>query len=75
MVAFAGPAMAAEVTVKISDVDQQAFGNLPVAVDQCVAGLTLRGDAQVCKLIAQFAAEFGAKVEAAAPPAAAEPAK
>jgi hypothetical protein len=66
--AFVAPAVAAEVTVKVSDQDQQAFGNLPGAVDQCVAGLQLRGDAQVCKLIAAFVTEFGAKVKAAASP-------
>jgi len=70
-----GPAMAAEVTVKVSDQDQQAFSNLPGAVDQCVAGLQLRGDAAVCKLIAGFATEFGAKVKAAIPAPVADPAK
>lgn len=71
---LAGPAMAGEITVKVSDADQQAFSNLPGAVDACVAGLTLRGDGQMCKLISAFVTEFGAKVKAAAPPAA-EPAK
>lgn len=64
-----GPAMAGEITVKVSDADQQAFGNLPGAVDACVAGLQLRGDAQMCRAIATFAGEFGAKVKAAIPPA------
>jgi len=57
----------AEITVKVSDTDQQAFGNLPGAVDACVAGLQLRGDAAMCKLIAVFVTEFGAKVKAAVP--------
>lgn len=60
-------AMAAEITVKVTDQDQQNFTALSGAVDQCVAGVTMRGDAQACKLIAQFATEFGAKVKAAAP--------
>lgn len=69
-----GPAMAGEITVKVSDADQQAFSNLPQAVDACVSGLTLRSDAQMCRLISQFVTEFGGKVKAAAAPAA-EPAK
>jgi hypothetical protein len=64
----AWPAMAGEITIKVSDADQQAFGNLPGAVDACVAGLQLRGDAAMCKAIAAFANEFGAKVKAAVPP-------
>ncbi len=71
--AAAGPAFAGEITVKVSDADQAAFGNLPGAVDACVAGLQLRGDAAVCKAIAAFANEFGAKVKAAVPQA--EPVK
>jgi hypothetical protein len=74
MLLAAGPAMAGEITVKVSDADQQAFSNLPQAVDACVSGLTLRSDAQMCRLISQFVTEFGGKVKAAAPPAA-EPAK
>jgi hypothetical protein len=66
-------AMAGEITVKVSDAEQQAFGNLPGAVDACVAGLTLRGEGQMCKAIAAFVTEFGAKVKAAVPPV--EPAK
>ena len=48
-------AAAAEITVKVSDADQQNFASLPGAVDACVAGLQLRGDAQMCKAISSFA--------------------
>jgi hypothetical protein len=64
---------AAEITLKVSEADQAALGMLPGAVDACVAGLQLRGDAQMCKAIATFATDFVAKVRAAAP--AAEPEK
>jgi hypothetical protein len=69
LITGATPVMAGEITVKVSDGDQQSFAALPGAVDQCVAGLQLRGDAAMCKAIVQFATEFGAKVKAAAPPA------
>jgi hypothetical protein len=68
IVLIASVGHSAEITVKVSDADQQAFGNLPGAVDACVAGLQLRGDAAMCKAIAAFANEFGAKVKAAVPP-------
>lgn len=58
---------AGEITVKVTDADQAAFGNLPAAVDACVAGLQLRGDPQICRAISVFAGEFGAKVKAAIP--------
>jgi len=76
LILMAFPAFAGEITLKVSDEDQKAFSNLPGAVDQCVAGLQLRGDASMCRLISQFAGEFGAKVKAAAvPPPKADPKK
>lgn len=67
IVSMSGMAMAGEITVKVSDQDQQAFANLPGAVDQCVAGLQLRGDAGMCRLVSQFAGEFSQKIAAAKP--------
>lgn len=67
-VVLVAQARSAEITVKVTDQDQQNFTALPGAVDQCVAGVTMRGDAAACKLIAQFATEFAAKVKAAVPP-------
>ncbi len=60
-------ARAAEITMKVTDADQAAFGNLAGAVDACVAGLQLRGDAAMCKAIAAFASDFGGRVKAAVP--------
>ena len=74
MLVMAGAARAEDVTVKVTDGEQQAFSNLPTAMDQCVAGMAMRTDPNVCRLVAQFVTEFGAKVKAAAPPKA-EPAK
>jgi hypothetical protein len=58
-------AFADEVTIKLSDQEQNGMASLSGAMDTCVAGLQLRGDAAMCKAIAQFGTEITAKVKAA----------
>lgn len=45
------PAHAGEVSVKLDDSGQNAVGQLPTLLDQCVAGLTIRGDGSVCRTV------------------------
>lgn len=46
------PARAAEVSIAFDDNAQQSAFQLPVLLDQCVAGVTMRSDASVCKSVA-----------------------
>jgi hypothetical protein len=45
------PVRAADVSLKFDDNLQRAVSNLPAVFDQCVAALTLRGDANLCRSI------------------------
>jgi hypothetical protein len=47
-------ASAAEVSIKLDDAAQNAVGQLPTLLDQCVSGVMLRGDSTVCKSISNF---------------------
>lgn len=82
------PALATEVSIKMEDAAQNVMLQLPSLLDQCVSGLTLRGDATVCKGVAnvlnalsndtraaQAAAKAAADAKTAAEAKAAEEAK
>jgi hypothetical protein len=62
---IAGPVQAADVSVKLADGTQGAIIQLPSVFDQCIAGLTLRGDAAVCKNIASFLVGMSNEVKSA----------
>lgn len=53
-VLLAAPARAAEITFKLDDSTQATIIQLPAALDQCVAGMTMRADASICRSISQF---------------------
>jgi hypothetical protein len=46
--------MAGEVSLKLDDSAQSAIGQLPALLDQCVAGITVHGDASVCRNVSNF---------------------
>lgn len=48
---IASPVCASDVSLKFDDNLQRAVSNLPAVFDQCVAALTLRGDAALCRSI------------------------
>jgi hypothetical protein len=56
------PASAAEITFKLDDSTQNAVLQLPALLDQCVAGVTMRGDATVCKSISTFLQSVGVEI-------------
>jgi hypothetical protein len=62
------PAHATDITVKLSPDTQNAIVQLPALLDQCTAGMAMRGDAQTCKSISNFLIGMGneVKVEAQA---------
>jgi hypothetical protein len=64
-VAMIVPAKAADVSVKLADGTQNAIIQLPAVFDQCVAGLTIRGDASVCKNLATFLVGMSNEVKSA----------
>lgn len=66
--AFAAPVRATDITVKLSPDTQNAIVQLPALLDQCIAGMAMRGDAATCKSISNFLIGMGneVKVEAQA---------
>lgn len=60
-------AHADEISIKLSDQDQTNIVALPVALDQCIAGVTLRADYAVCRLIGQALNGLSQAVLAAKP--------
>lgn len=50
----ASPVRAADVSLKLAEGTQSAIVQLPGVFDQCVAGITIHGDATVCKSVAGF---------------------
>jgi hypothetical protein len=52
--AMLAPAKADVISVKLSDDTQKALMQLPAVFDQCVAGLTLHGEASACKSMSNF---------------------
>jgi hypothetical protein len=66
LIVMSAPARAADVSVKLSSDTQNAIVQLPAVLDQCVAGLTMRGDASVCKSISAFLVGMGNEVKAEA---------
>ena len=59
------PVRAAEVAIKLDDGAQNAVAQLPALLDSCVAGLTIRGDAAVCRSVANFLVALGNEVKSA----------
>ena len=56
---------AAELAIKLDDGAQNAVAQLPALLDSCVAGLTIRGDAAVCRSVANFLVALGNEVKSA----------
>lgn len=63
--ALLSPVRAAEVAIKLDDGAQSAVAQLPALLDSCVAGLTIRGDAAVCRSVANFLVALGNEVKSA----------
>lgn len=55
-------ALARDVSITLPDTAQQATRNLPAALDQCIAGMTLRGDSSVCKTVSNFLGVLASEV-------------
>jgi hypothetical protein len=65
-VALASPSVrCAEIAIRLDDGAQNAVAQLPSLLDSCVAGLTLRGDAAVCRSVANFLVALGNEVKSA----------
>lgn len=60
---FATPALATDITVKLSPDTQNAIVQLPALLDQCIAGMAMRGDAATCKSISNFLVGMGNEVK------------
>jgi hypothetical protein len=56
-------AHATDVTLKLSPDTQNSIAQLPAFLDQCVASLTMRGDATACKSISAFLVGMGNQVK------------
>lgn len=54
LVVLSSPVRAGEITLKLDDNAQNAVGQLPGLLDQCVAGVTMRADASVCRSVSTF---------------------
>jgi hypothetical protein len=59
------PATATEVSLKLDDGAQNAVSQLPTLLDQCVSGVTVHGDATVCRTVSNFLAALGNEVKSA----------
>ena len=62
-VLIASPVRASEITFKLDDSTQNAIGQLPTLLDSCVAGMTMRADASVCRSISQFLQSVATEVK------------
>jgi hypothetical protein len=58
-------ASATEVSLKLDDNAQNAVGQLPALLDQCVSGVTVHGDAAVCRTVSNFLVALGNEVRTA----------
>jgi hypothetical protein len=67
---LAAPARATDITVKLSPETQNAIVQLPALLDQCIAGMAMRGDAVTCKSISNFLIGMGNEVKVQAQAAA-----
>lgn len=65
-------AIAGEISVKLDDAAQNAVAQLPALLDQCVAGITMRGDPAVCRSVSNFLVALGNETRTAAKAAADE---
>lgn len=63
--ALCSTALARDVSINLPVDAQQATRNLPGAFDQCIAGVTLRNDAAVCKTVANFLGALANEVTSA----------
>jgi hypothetical protein len=58
-------AHAGEVSLKFEDSAQSAILQLPGQLDNCVAGLTIRGDATGCRAVSNFLTAIGNEIRTA----------
>lgn len=58
-------AIAKDVTITATDLDQKNWAAAGPIFEQCVAAAVLRGDAGLCRQLSAFIAENAAKVQAA----------
>jgi hypothetical protein len=63
--ALSSPTCAADVSLKLDDSAQSAVAQLPALLDQCVAGVTIRGDGSVCRSVSSFLVALGNEVRTA----------
>jgi hypothetical protein len=61
-----GYAHASDISLPLNDTSQQAIGKLPGVLDQCVAGITVRGDPAACRLLGNLLNGLASDVQQAA---------
>lgn len=59
---------AKDVTVVLSDDQQQNFFAVPQILESCTAAAALRGDTTACRQLYPFLAEFAARIRGLQPP-------
>lgn len=69
---LAAPACANDLSLRLNDSQQQDIVSLPALMDQCVAGVMMHGDANMCRNISGFLTSLAASVRQAADKAVAE---
>jgi hypothetical protein len=59
---IAPAAMARDVSLPLNDAAQNLLTQLPTALDQCIAGVTLRGDPSICRSVSTVLSSLSAEV-------------